>query len=59
MSHAGRALVAVELGVYLSVTTLFDTRSTAMTALLIVTAALLLLLEYLLIANLSETSQEA
>lgn len=56
--RGGRALIAVELGVYLSVTTLFDSRSTAMSVLLIVTAALLLLLEYLLIANLSETHRE-
>ena len=52
--HAGRALIATELAVYFNIASLFDARSTALNALFIVTAALLLLLEYLLIANMSE-----
>lgn len=55
--HTGRTLLAVELGVYLSITTIFDERSTAGNVLLGVTAALLLLLEYLLIENLSEAPE--
>ena len=56
--HTPRALIAAELGAYLSITTLFDERGTATNVLLGVTAALLLLLEFLLIANLSETYGE-
>jgi len=57
--HGGRALIAVQLGVYLNIATLFDERSTALDVLLGVTAAVLLMLEYLLIANMSETHNEA
>ena len=56
--RGGRALVAVQLGIYLNVATLFDERSTALNILLGVTAAMLLMLEYLLIANMSETYRE-
>ncbi len=52
--HSGRALIAVGLAVYLNVATLFDERGTAENVLLGVTAAVLLLLEYLLIANMTE-----
>lgn len=56
--HGGRALIAVQLGAYLNIATLFEDRSTAWNVLLGVTAAVLLILEYLLIANLSETPSE-
>lgn len=52
--HGVRALIAVELAIYFNIATLFEERSTAMNVLLGVTAAVLLLLEYLLIANMTE-----
>ena len=52
--HGGRALVAAELGAYLCIVTVFEEHGTALNVLLGATAALLLLLEYLLIANMSE-----
>jgi hypothetical protein len=56
--HAPRALIAVALGVYLNIATLFDERSTALNVMLGVTAAALLLLEYLLISNMKEKHDE-
>ena len=56
--HGKRTLIAVQLGVYLNVCTLFDERETALNVLLGITAALLLLLEHLLIANLTEPREE-
>ena len=52
--HGGRTLIAVQIGVYLNICILFDERGTALNVLLGVTAALLLLLEYILISNLTE-----
>ncbi len=54
-----RALIAIELGVYLSVSTLFEERDTATDVLLGVTAAVLLLLEYTMISNMTEKHDEA
>ena len=42
-------------GVYLSVTALFEEHGTALSVMLGATAAMLLIVEYLLIANMSET----
>ena len=53
--HGGRALIAAQLGVYLSVTALFEEHGTALSVMLGATAAMLLIVEYLLIANMSET----
>ena len=49
-----RALIAVQLGVYLNVAVLFGERSTSWNVLFGATAALLLLLEFLLIENMWE-----
>ncbi len=57
--HSGRALITVQLGIYLNIATLFEERGTAMNVLFGVTSAALLLLEYLLIANMKETHNEA
>ena len=52
--HIGRALITTALAVYFNIASLFDARSTALNALFIVTAAVLMLVEFLLIANMSE-----
>ena len=56
--HGGRALILVQLGIYLNIATLFEERTAAWNVLLGVTAAVLLMLEYLLIANMSESPSE-
>ncbi len=56
--QGGRTLIAVQLAAYLNISILFDERGTAMNVLLGVTAALMLLMEYLLISNLSEPVDE-
>ena len=56
--HGSRALIAIQLGVYLNVATLFEERDTATNVLLGVTAVVLLLLEYTLISNMKESNKE-
>lgn len=56
--HVRRTLIAAAIGIYFCVTALFEERSTVVNAMLGVTAALLLVLEFLLIANMSETHNE-
>ena len=58
VGHCSRALIAIELGVYFNIVPIFDGRSTALNVLMGVTAVLLMLLEYLLIANMSEKHGE-
>ena len=57
--HVRRTLIAAALGIYFCVTALFEARSTVINVMLGVTAALLLVLEFLLIANMSEKHDEA
>ena len=49
-----RALAAVQLAVFFDLATLFDARSGAFLAMIAASAAMLLLIEYLLIANMTE-----
>ena len=49
-----RALAAVQLAVFFDLATLFDARSGASLAMIAASAAMLLLIEYLLIANMTE-----
>ena len=53
-----RALIALQLGAFFSIAVLFEERGTAMTALFGVSAAVQLLLEFLLISNLREKRGE-
>ena len=52
--RGSRALGAVQLAVFFDIATIFDARSTAGVVMLVATAAMLLMIEYLLIANLNE-----
>ena len=52
--HGSRALLAVQLAVFFDLATLFDSRGTAALVMLVVTAAVLLTAEYLLLSNLRD-----
>ncbi len=55
--RGGRALVAVQLAVFFDIATIFDARSTFGVVMLVATALMLLMIEYLLVVNLRERSQ--
>ena len=52
--RGSRALVATQLAVFFTLSTMFDARSTAELVMFAVTALMLLLIEYLLLANLQD-----
>lgn len=55
--YGRRAVFAVQLAVFFNFSTLFDTRSTAMTVMFLCTTGILLILEFLLLENMKQTAE--